>query len=336
MARFGLIIAVTAAPANAHANGAPQRARLVYALDADAARDCPDTRAMRRSISERLGYDPFWEWAPTTIVVQIWRERAEFAGRVIVVDATARSTTRELPADTDCRELGDAAALAISIALDIAPQRGRRTEAIPAPPPPVPPPSPGPPPDAAAAPSSPPPPPRRPFATRRRGLAAGGTLSAVTGVAPKPGIDVAAFVEVVRASFALSAELHAEQAAQNEQLQVASGMLVVAPCLRMGPTFGCALGEMGWAQAWSVGAAASSTAGGAPIVRVGGRAGAEVELTGDAFFRVQGDFAVEAYGPRFGSPGYVTDSGRVIRSSSSVAPSVLGGAVGVGVGVYFR
>jgi hypothetical protein len=165
----------------------------------------------------------------------------------------------------------------------------------------------------------------------------GADVSTFTGVAPKPGLSVGVFTEVRGHTLSLDAELAVGASNPADQLQVVMGSAAVAPCVRFGPTFICALGEAGWLQAWSLGAARGSSDG-APFVTVGGRGGAEIPLSTNAFVRLQGDLRVEVYGPRFAVPEQTYAVAGMVYAAprSSTAPSILGGAVGIGFGAYFR
>jgi hypothetical protein len=86
----------------------------------EGATTCPDERALRAAVAERLGYDPFVGYATTTVVAEVFREGAKLRARARLVDGSGISHgARELAAETDdCRPLLTALALAISIALD--------------------------------------------------------------------------------------------------------------------------------------------------------------------------------------------------------------------------
>ncbi len=98
---------------------ATPRARLVYGRSAEGA-TCPDEEALRRAVAARLGYDPFFPWAPQTAVVTIGGHAGRLAARFELVDEHARTEgARTLEAaNGDCVALVDTLALTISIALD--------------------------------------------------------------------------------------------------------------------------------------------------------------------------------------------------------------------------
>lgn len=54
--------------------GANPSGRLVYARG-PGADSCPDEETVRSSVAARLGYDPFFAWARTPVVVEVLRGR---------------------------------------------------------------------------------------------------------------------------------------------------------------------------------------------------------------------------------------------------------------------
>jgi hypothetical protein len=94
--------------------------RLVYGRTAGSDA-CPAEAELRAAVRERLGYDPFFPWAPQTIVVHIAsRPHRRIGGKVYLVDAAGRaSPEREFTtSEGECRELVLALALAIVMTLD--------------------------------------------------------------------------------------------------------------------------------------------------------------------------------------------------------------------------
>lgn len=274
-------------------------ARLVYTRSEDAAL-CPDEAALHEAVAARFGYDPFFAWARQTIVVQIWRDDGRYMARVQLVDdqGVARGT-REIRSDADdCPELFGAAALAISIALDSS-SAATAPPAVPdtAPPsvaPATEPPGAAPvaerPPEAATAPvviATP-----GPF---RTGI--GALASSFIGPNVAPGI--VAFADARSGALSLGLELQAdvsvpadahlpESAPPTGQVASALFAAVLVPCAHYRRVFGCALGEVGWLQAWGWGVAESGS-GGAPFVALGARAGAEWPLSPRLFVRMHVD-----------------------------------------------
>ncbi|HTB72556.1 MAG TPA: hypothetical protein VK762_04915 [Polyangiaceae bacterium] len=100
------------------ANARPS-ARLVYSRAAGA-ESCPDERALRAAVAERVGYDPFFAWVKQAVVASMAPDgRRGFVARIRLVDEQGiEAGTRDLHADGACADLLDTAALAIAIAID--------------------------------------------------------------------------------------------------------------------------------------------------------------------------------------------------------------------------
>jgi hypothetical protein len=111
-------------------------ARLIYSRTPEAT-SCPDESTLRKAVAARVGYDPFFPWAPQTIVVQVWREHGAYGARVERQDEEGVSRgTRELSSTaSECAELFDTTALAIAIALDAIAASAAAPSALPAAPP---------------------------------------------------------------------------------------------------------------------------------------------------------------------------------------------------------
>jgi hypothetical protein len=112
--RIAWALVLTASTASA----APQ-ARLVYGRGAGASA-CADEDALRRAVAARVKYDPFFPWAPRTVVVSITERDARLVARVELFDDRGQTEgTRELASSSsDCATLFDTLALTISIAID--------------------------------------------------------------------------------------------------------------------------------------------------------------------------------------------------------------------------
>ncbi|MET0593703.1 MAG: hypothetical protein ABW133_13450 [Polyangiaceae bacterium] len=107
-------------------SSASAASRLAYSRTPGAAR-CPDERAFRRAVADRLGYDPFFPWAEQTVAVDIFEEKGALRGKLSLVDRDGIVRgTRELKGGArDCEDLLASLALATSITLDpMAVQRG--------------------------------------------------------------------------------------------------------------------------------------------------------------------------------------------------------------------
>jgi len=94
-------------------------AHLVY-VRGPGADVCPNEDAVRQAVATRLGYDPFFFSAPTTIVVEVNRDGPRFAAQVKLVDSQGiERGTRHLTTHTgQCADLIGTLALTISIAVD--------------------------------------------------------------------------------------------------------------------------------------------------------------------------------------------------------------------------
>lgn len=125
----------------------PAHARLAYAHEPSVA-GCPTDRELRDAVAARLGYDPFAsakDDEPMQIIVQVRRRGAAVAGTLEIMGPRPGKKELDSPRG-DCRELVDALAVAIALAIDPA------SSTRPPPPPPAPPPPPEPKPPASAPP----------------------------------------------------------------------------------------------------------------------------------------------------------------------------------------
>jgi hypothetical protein len=255
------------------AYGSPA-ARLVYARAPEAA-SCPDETALRSAIAARLGYDPFFPWAKQTVVVQVWREGRRFRARLQLVGETGLAHgTRVLASEqTTCAELFDAAALAISIAMDSLPKES-------SPPPdcgpdldvrcptdPAPTPTPTPAPESPPAPDAPPMPAPTPTPTPALvpspwpGLRFDVGLDAlgVIGVEPGPTVGGAAFVGLRARSASASFEVRGDAPASTEsaaspgRVRAWSLQAAFVPCARHRNASLCAIGVLGLLRGESTG-----------------------------------------------------------------------------------
>ncbi len=229
-------------------------ARFVYVrgLGAEA---CPDEDTMRAAVSARLGYDPFRVVAKTTLTAQISRENGVFHGHVKLVDESGQERgARSLESRSDdCKDLGEAMALSMSIALDplsvLAPTTPKPPDPPPDPQPPEPPPKPEAPPIATRPPPPPiaPPPPAPPPKERAKlGLSLG--AHGAFGVGPQAAFGLGLGAELVlgNVSVGVGGRLDVPSAADSPQGGKIRATLVggeVVPCLRapLGSTtlFGC-------------------------------------------------------------------------------------------------
>jgi hypothetical protein len=328
-AASGLLTILSSAPS---AFATPS-ARLVYARSEDAA-SCPDESALRRAVEARFGYDPFFAWARQTVVAQISRDGPRYVARVQLVDEQGLARgTRELRSDEDdCAEVFDAAALAISIALDAS---AATATAPSSPPPPAPnpddevpagPPVPGmgaaPPPDANAGKVAPGPP-----SPMRLGVEA--LAGAFIGPNVSPGGAV--FASYRRGALSVGLDLEAEWSAPaNATLpdssppsgRLASALFAAAvvPCFHRGKAFVCAVGQLGWLEAWGWGVDVGQSMG-TPFVSFGARVGVEWPLGQRLFVRAHADLLANLELANLELDG---------QTVWTVFP--VGGAVGLGLG----
>lgn len=206
---------------------APRRVRLDYAVDAAAA-SCPAERPFRDSVTARLGYEPFVEAAPTTVVVRFSRAGAVVRATVGVQSAGAPAGEKVLTSPaSDCAELAAATSLAVSMAIDpLSPTREPRPPETPVTPPPPP---------------APPPPPPAPASTLTVELAAGPSL----GFGQVPALGVGLFVEgrLRWSRVSIGLDLRPELPGVSpwppgsiRAVQVSSGL---SPCVHLGPAELC-------------------------------------------------------------------------------------------------
>jgi len=270
--------------------------KLVYSRSSDA-EACPDEQALRHEVAARVGYDPFFAWAKRTIVAGITRRDGAFVATVDLIDDDGVSHgARELRTEGECRELFDAVALAIAIAID--PQSLSRSAPPPAPPPP----------SQSAAESQPqtakPPPPqpdadkspRAPASTGRPTSAAfEASAGAVAsgGVAPTLAAGLALGVGLRWRTFSLALEGRIDAPAGGSAYgggDVSSWLVLggLAPCVHVGPLFGCALGQAGSVQTSGSGVA-SPLSGSVPWWAAGGRVGVLFPASDDLVLRLRTD-----------------------------------------------
>ena len=298
-----ILAAVGASIALSTRASASPSAHLVYLRDATAVA-CPDESSLRQAVKLRVGYDPFFPFAKTTVVVEVAGDGQAFVARVRLVDEGGLSQgARELRSGAKgCGGLIDAAALAISIALDMsspesstpAPPSAAASASAPAPgsesasgPGDVPAPAPNPESNAAS--------PTLDAAgadcNETRAKAATGRLHglmgfdavAAMGAAPTvvPGFDVWGAGRLGIGSLGLELRGDAPGVANGVGGGHASVVLfaaTVAPCAHVGQVFACVLGTVDWLRASGDADVAHPSSGAGWALAVGPRAGAEVPL----------------------------------------------------------
>jgi hypothetical protein len=115
---LGCVVAALTSASASQALATPS-AKLVY-VRGTGTNSCPDESELRRAVSARIGYDPFFPTASKTVVAQVTRATKGFRARVQIVgdDGRVRGEKDLTTGGDDCNELIATMALAISIALD--------------------------------------------------------------------------------------------------------------------------------------------------------------------------------------------------------------------------
>jgi hypothetical protein len=296
-------------------------ARLVFSR-APGAESCPDEAALRRAVSARVGYDPFFAWADKTIVTTMTAAPPGFAAQVDMVDAHGvRHGARELHTEQGCGDLLEVAALAIAIAID------PRLLAVQ-----LPPPAPAQPAEASpaldpvpAVPAAPPPPSKviadaaaqPPAAPLRIEATAAAVVS--VGAAPEPaaGFGLGFAVGGGALSLAVEGRVDAptwEPAAGGGKVGAWLALGSLVPCVHGGPVFVCAIGQLGSMKASGEGAPAvrSETL---PWRAVGGRFGATAPLSEVLAVRVGMDFLANLTRQTLALNGTATWTAPVVTAS---------------------
>jgi hypothetical protein len=323
-------------------------ARLVFVRDAPAAATCPDETALRRAVEARLGYDPFLPWESTAVVVRFARDGQGFVANVEMVTGGASRGVRTLRSDDPgCGGLVDAAALAVSIALDA--QRAPAPPAGPAAAPPegespagqgrdqdqteggspLPPPNPV---DASPFPASDvAPSPLPPAAGARIPFRPVVGLDALVSVGSAPAVSAgfSAWGRLQAGKWSLGIEARADAPSSSAEFGgTVSTWLVaggIAPCFHLGMAFGCALGELGLLEGRGENVQ-SPGSGSRLFAAVGPRVGVEFPVTTWAAIRLRADFLANL------APVSVTLDG---SSSIGWQPPPVTGTLGGGLAVRF-
>jgi hypothetical protein len=94
--------------------------RLVYARMGALASACPAEVVFRAAVRERLGYEPFFPWAPQTVAIEISENGVRLRARLRLIgdDGIVRGARDMDGSSGECAELVNSLALATSIALD--------------------------------------------------------------------------------------------------------------------------------------------------------------------------------------------------------------------------
>ena len=274
--------------------GGSRSARLVYTRAPEAS-SCPDEAALRSAVAGRMGFDPFLPWAQQTILFQVWREHRRYRARLQLVDPESFTHgTRDLASDqSTCAELFDAAALAISIAMDSLP----KDEPPPAPAPEsAPAPEPTPAPVSAPAPESPPARISAPSSGARFTL--GVDALGVVGAEPAPTAALAAFGGLRWRAASTYVEVRADAPAATPsavspgRVRAWSYQAVLVSCVRYREASLCAVGAVGVLYGESTGITNPSSDSG-PFVTAGARVGYDWPLSDRFYLRTHLDAMVD-------------------------------------------
>ncbi len=297
------------------ANAAPS-SRLIYVRE-ETAVTCPDEAHFREAVVRRVGYDPFFAWATTTVVVEVTGESGSYTAHVRLVDKRGVSRgVRDLRSgESGCSGLLDAAALAVSIALDM--DSTEVSEPPPAssvtlPPPPAPS-------ELASAPPLPSSVSRDSPAVDRLSppthdgsvIRAEMGFDALAAIAAAPdvvsGFDV--WIGARRGAGSLGLELRtdAPDSAPFNRGGQATVVLFAAtldPCVYAGSFFACALATVGWLHASGSGVL-DPRSGAATTLAFGPRVGVDLPLSRSFALRFRGDFSINALRPTVSLNGAV-------------------------------
>jgi hypothetical protein len=260
-------------------------ARLVY-VRGPGANDCPNEDVVRKSVATRLGYDPFFLSAPTTIFVELSRDGGErFAAVVKLIDneGVERGVRRIESHTRDCADLVGTLALTISLVVDplslaVAPSPPTAVAPPPAPPaaPPAPPPASAP--VDAPAPVAPSPPSApRPETPR---FFAGVTVLATLGSALAPTAGAVVFGGVRQGWGSVRIEGRGDLPVSASTPPAAQSWALFGsalPCAHLRRVFACAAIGLEWIHA--TGDAALPRRAETLVAVAGGRLGLEVAAT---------------------------------------------------------
>jgi hypothetical protein len=201
-------------------------------------------------VAARLGFDPFFPWAPRTVVAEIAHTRQGFHGSVDIVDEHGLVIGERTfdSRSADCGDVMRAMALAISIAVD-----DFTLEDVPPPPVAAPEPAPEPPPSVTLPAELPPtdvPKPAVPAPAEQAPLLFAGTLvpalSFGTAPAPASGASIGLEVRYRRVSIGLEGRLDLPASSDTPSARTSLALGAVVPCVRLWPALHtCAVVEIG-------------------------------------------------------------------------------------------
>jgi len=302
-AMTAMALVMLAAAAGATAGGPPApapsgRVRLTVERQAGA-EGCPDARALRGALVERLGFDPFDDGATREIRCSVRRDDGAFHARIqVLAGAVSASGGRELISRRDdCAELAEAVELAVGVAINplvAAPAASTApAKAEPEPPPenhgppavaraPAPPASPAsiaPPAPAVAQASAPAPMPAR--AARRYQIGVRADGAAALGFGPGAAAAIGLGASLRRRALSLDVETRfvapSSAVLAGGSVSAWSWNTSLGPCLHQGPAAACAVASAGLLRASTTGLAMPGEAT-APHLAVGARGVLEVPI----------------------------------------------------------
>jgi hypothetical protein len=283
---LGVAAVALSATAGANAEEAP---RLEYVVG-EGTPSCPSEREFRDAVAARLGHDPFASASSRSLRVNVGLEGGELAatGALVEADGRAARLRRITRGASDCREVVDGMALAVSLAVSLSPDELAATE--PDDPPAI---------VAPSAPAEKPVPKTAPSTPTERRVDAGARKSddtaangehfdfgggvvahATLGVGPGVGAGASVFLVGRLAPWSLSVEgrfdglstgMSFEQGGSATTTLLAG---VLAPCRSFAPFSACALGLAGRIAAESTGVSPPNSDA-APYAAAGGRLGFE-------------------------------------------------------------
>jgi len=272
--------------ASATAAASPS-ARLVYARG-PGAESCPDEAALRKAVAARVGYDPFFPWAPVTMTVEVTGAPGHLRARVIYVDegAIEKGAQTLESAGATCDDLVGSIALTVSVALDAmpppAPPEPEPSAPLPAAPAPAP---------VVAPPTAAPvekrdarlattPPRGKPMPAVGLWVAPGGRASA--GMWPAAAVGLEVLVELRRGWLGLGVVGRYELPATigvggTSQASIDKLTGSLAPCAHFGWLVTCGLATFGGTRAQGLNVDGPRTLN-APYAAFGGRVGVDVTI----------------------------------------------------------
>ncbi|MBX7113461.1 MAG: hypothetical protein K1X64_03930 [Myxococcaceae bacterium] len=133
LAQVLLLIATTAT-----ASAVPTTVTITH-IRGEGTLSCPDEAALKGNVVSRLGYDPFVPAAPVRALTRFTRAGQRFSASLELVREGEAPRTRTLDSEsTDCRDVAESLALALTLAIDPQFLVREKPRAVPPAPPPLP------------------------------------------------------------------------------------------------------------------------------------------------------------------------------------------------------